>query len=112
MRVAKRGESSSIMPAVLERLFHLRERRTTVATELRGGAVTFATMSYIVFVQPAVLAQAGMDFGAVMVATCVSAALATLVMGLWANYPIAAAPLMGENFFFAISFTTRLATHL
>jgi len=103
MRVAKRGESSSIMPAVLERLFHLRERRTTVATELRGGAVTFATMSYIVFVQPAVLAQAGMDFGAVMVATCVSAALATLVMGLWANYPIAEAPLMGENFFFAIS---------
>jgi adenine/guanine/hypoxanthine permease len=74
-----------------------------VATELRGGAVTFATMSYIVFVQPAVLAQAGMDFGAVMVATCLSAALATLVMGLWANYPIAEAPLMGENFFFAIS---------
>jgi adenine/guanine/hypoxanthine permease len=89
---------------VLERLFHLRERRTTVAAELRGGAVTFATMSYIVFVQPAVLSQAaGMDFGAVMTATCVSAALATLVMGLWANYPIAEAPLMGENFFFAIS---------
>jgi AGZA family xanthine/uracil permease-like MFS transporter len=74
------------MPAVLERLFHLRERGTTVATELRGGAVTFATMSHIVFVQPAVLSQAaGMDFGAVMTATCVSAALATLVMGLWAN---------------------------
>ena len=89
---------------MLERLFHLRERQTTVAAELRGGAVTFATMSYIVFVQPAVLSQAaGMDFGAVMTATCVSAALATLVMGLWANYPIAEAPLMGENFFFAIS---------
>lgn len=87
-----------------ERLFHLQERRTTVATELRGGAVTFATMSYIVFVQPAVLSQAaGMDFGAVMTATCLSAALATLVMGLWANYPIAEAPLMGENFFFAVS---------
>jgi len=89
---------------VLERLFHLRERQTTPAAELRGGAVTFATMSYIIFVQPAVLSQAaGMDFGAVMTATCVSAALATLVMGLWANYPIAEAPLMGENFFFAIS---------
>jgi adenine/guanine/hypoxanthine permease len=89
---------------MLERLFHLRERGTTVATELRGGAITFATMSYIVFVQPAVLSQgAGMDFGAVMTATCLSAALATLVMGLWANYPIAEAPLMGENFFFAIS---------
>jgi AGZA family xanthine/uracil permease-like MFS transporter len=60
-------------------------------------------MSYIVFVQPAVLAQhAGMDFGAVLSATCLSAALATLLMGLWANYPIAQAPLMGENFFFAI----------
>ena len=92
------------MPGVLERLFHLRERGTTVPAELRGGAVTFATMSYIILVQPALLSQAaGMDFGAVMTATCVSAALATLVMGLWANYPIAEAPLMGENFFFAIS---------
>ena len=89
---------------MLERLFHLRERGTTVGTEVRGGAVTFATMCYIVFVQPAVLAQAaGMDFGAVMAATCLSAAFATLVMGLWANYPIAEAPLMGENFFFAVS---------
>lgn len=88
---------------MLERLFHLRDRQTTLAAELRGGAVTFATMSYIVFVQPAVLSQAGMDFGAVMTATCLSAAFATLVMGLWANYPIAEAPLMGENFFFAIS---------
>jgi AGZA family xanthine/uracil permease-like MFS transporter len=61
-------------------------------------------MSYIIFVQPAVLQDsAGMDFGAVLVATCVSAAVATLLMGLWANYPIAQAPLMGENFFFAVS---------
>jgi AGZA family xanthine/uracil permease-like MFS transporter len=89
---------------VLERLFHLRARGTTVGAEVRGGAVTFATMCYIVFVQPAVLSQAaGMDFGAVLAATCLSAALATLVMGLWANYPIAEAPLMGENFFFAVS---------
>lgn len=82
----------------------MRGRGSTVARELRGGAVTFATMSYIVFVQPAVLSRhAGMDFGAVMAATCLSAALATLIMGLWAGYPIAQAPLMGENFFFAIS---------
>lgn len=88
----------------LERTFALRERGTSVATELRAGAVTFLTMSYIVFVQPAVLSQhAGMDFGAVMAATCLSAAIATLLMGVWANYPIAQAPLMGENFFFAIS---------
>jgi AGZA family xanthine/uracil permease-like MFS transporter len=92
------------MPAVSRPLFDVRGRGSTVARELRGGAVTFATMSYIVFVQPAVLSQhAGMDFGAVMAATCLSAALATLVMGLWADYPIAQAPLMGENFFFAIS---------
>jgi AGZA family xanthine/uracil permease-like MFS transporter len=84
-------------------LFRIAERGSSVATELRGGAVTFATMSYIIFVQPAVLSQhAGMDFGAVMTATCLSAALATLLMGLWADYPIAQAPLMGENFFFAI----------
>jgi AGZA family xanthine/uracil permease-like MFS transporter len=86
------------------RLFRVAERGSTVGAELRGGAVTFATMSYIVFVQPAVLSRhAGMDFGAVMVATCLSAALATLVMGLWADLPVAQAPLMGENFFFAIS---------
>lgn len=89
---------------MMERLFDVRARGSTVGRELRGGAVTFATMSYIVFVQPAVLSRhAGMDFGAVMAATCVSAALATLVMGLWAGYPIAQAPLMGENFFFAVS---------
>jgi AGZA family xanthine/uracil permease-like MFS transporter len=99
-----RPATASHNPRVLERLFHLRERGTSVGAEVRGGAVTFATMCYIVFVQPAVLSQAaGMDFGAVMVATCLSAALATLVMGLWANYPIAEAPLMGENFFFAMS---------
>jgi adenine/guanine/hypoxanthine permease len=88
-------------------LFDVRARGSTPLRELRGGAVTFATMSYIVFVQPAVLSQhAGMDFAAVMAATCLSAALATLVMGLWADYPIAQAPLMGENFFFAISVVT------
>ncbi len=92
------------MTAWLERRFQLSARGTSVATELRGGTVTFLTMAYIVFVQPAVLSQhAGMDFGAVMAATCLSAALATLLMGLLANYPIAQAPLMGENFFFAIS---------
>jgi AGZA family xanthine/uracil permease-like MFS transporter len=92
------------MNAFLERRFELAARGVSVAGELRAGAVTFLTMSYIVFVQPAVLSQyAGMDFGAVMTATCLSAALATLLMGLLANYPIAQAPLMGENFFFAVS---------
>lgn len=68
--------------------------------ELVGGLTTFLTMAYIVVVNPAVLAQAGMDFGAVMTATCVAAAVATAIMGLVARYPIAMAPAMGENFFF------------
>lgn len=88
---------------VLERLFGLRENGTTVRTELRAGLVTFLTMSYIIFIQPAILSQAGMDFGAVMAATCISAAAATIMMGLVANYPIALAPGMGENFFFAFT---------
>ncbi|MBI2502534.1 MAG: NCS2 family permease [Candidatus Latescibacteria bacterium] len=88
-------------PALLERCFALRAQGTGVRTEVRAGLVTFLTMSYIIFVQPAVLSQAGMDFGAVMGATCISSALAIFVMGLFANYPIALAPGMGENFFFA-----------
>jgi AGZA family xanthine/uracil permease-like MFS transporter len=85
---------------MIERLFHLQESGTTVRAEVLGGVTTFMTMVYIVFVNPAVLSQAGMDFGAVMTATCISAAVATWVMGLAANYPIALAPGMGENFFF------------
>ncbi len=85
---------------MLERLFELRERGTSGRTEVIGGLTTFATMAYIIFVNPAVLAQAGMDFGAVMTATCLAAAAATWIMGLAANYPIALAPAMGENFFF------------
>ncbi len=83
-----------------ERAFHLREAGTNVRVEILGGVTTFMTMAYIVFVNPAVLSQTGMDFGAVMAATCLSAGLATWVMGFAANYPIAMAPAMGENFFF------------
>lgn len=82
------------------RLFRLAENGTTVRTEVLGGVTTFTTMAYIIFVNPALLSQAGMDFGAVMTATCLAAGLATWVMGLAANYPIAMAPAMGENFFF------------
>jgi AGZA family xanthine/uracil permease-like MFS transporter len=85
---------------MLERLFKLQETGTTVRTELLGGVTTFMTMAYIVFVNPAVLSGAGMDFGAVMTATCLSAAVGTFAMGLAANYPISLAPGMGENFFF------------
>jgi len=89
-----------MLELMLERLFCLRASGTSVRAEVVGGLTTFLTMAYIVFVNPAVLAQAGMDFGAVMTATCLAAGLATWVMGLAANYPIAMAPAMGENFFF------------
>jgi len=85
---------------MLERLFRLRENATDVRTELLGGLTTFMTMAYIVVVNPTLLSQAGMDFDAVFVATCLSAGIATWVMGLVANYPIAMAPGMGENIFF------------
>lgn len=86
---------------MIDRLFHLRDHDTTVRTEVTAGVTTFLALAYIVFVQPAVLAAAGMDLGAVMVATCVASAFATLLMALLANYPIAVAPAMGHNFFFA-----------
>jgi len=87
----------------ISRYFRFAENRTGFRKEITGGSTTFLALSYIVFVQPAVLSQAGMDFNAVMVATCLSAALATLIMGVFANYPIALAPGMGENFFFTFS---------
>lgn len=92
-----------------ERLFRLKENGTTVGREIAAGLTTFLTMAYIIFVQPAVLsgsmfnAPTGMDFGAVTTATCLSAALASAIMGLYARYPIAQAPGMGENFFFVFS---------
>ena len=87
----------------LDRRFGLTENGTTVRTEFIAGATTFLTMVYIVFVNPQILGNAGMDKGAVFVATCVAAAVSTLVMGLYANYPIALAPGMGLNAFFAFT---------
>jgi len=81
--------------------FRLQEKGTNLRTETIAGITTFMTLSYIIFVQPTVLSSCGMDFGAVLVATCVASAIATIVMGLYANYPVALAPGMGQNFFFA-----------
>lgn len=86
---------------MLERFFHIRERNSTVRRELLGGVVTFMTMSYIIFVNPAILSAAGLDFGGALVATCIAAATGTLLLGLLANYPIAQAPGMGLNAYFA-----------
>jgi len=86
---------------MLEKLFQLQEHGTTVRTELIAGLTTFLTMAYIIFVNPAILGDAGMPKDAVFVATCVIAALGTTVMALYANYPIALAPGMGLNAYFA-----------
>jgi len=93
----------SSLAASLDRFFHLTERGSSVRTEIIAGLTTFLTMAYIVFVQPAVLGAAGMDPGAVLVATCIASAIGTLLMGLLANYPIGVAPAMGHNFFFAFT---------
>ena len=93
----------SSLAASLDRFFHLTDRGTSVRTEIIAGLTTFLTMAYIVFVQPAVLGAAGMDPGAVLVATCIASAIGTLLMGLLANYPIGVAPAMGHNFFFAFT---------
>lgn len=85
---------------MLERLFQLNAHNTTVRTEVLAGITTFLTMAYILFVNPNMLAETGMDHGAVFVATCLAAAIGSLVMGLLANYPIALAPGMGLNAFF------------
>jgi len=85
---------------MLESYFRLSEHGTTVRREVLAGLTTFLTMAYITIVNPAILSDAGMDFGAVFVATCVAAALGTAIMGLYANYPIALAPGMGLNAYF------------
>ncbi len=86
-----------------EKLFQLRANNTTIRTELIAGTTTFLSMAYIIFLQPAILAQAGMDFNAVMMATCLSAAITSAAMAFLANYPIALAPGMGENFYFVFT---------
>ncbi|MEB3767887.1 NCS2 family permease [Acinetobacter sp. MD2] len=88
---------------VLERLFKLNENKTTLRTEILAGITTFITMCYIIIVNPNILSATGMDHGAVFVATCIAAAVGCLVMGLLANYPIALAPGMGLNAYFAFS---------
>ncbi|MDE0176969.1 MAG: NCS2 family permease [Gammaproteobacteria bacterium] len=85
----------------LDHRFGLSERGSDFRTELRAGLTTFLTMAYIAFVNPQILADAGMPFDAVFVATCLAAAFGTLIMGVYANYPVALAPGMGLNAFFS-----------
>ena len=88
------------MNALLDRLFKLKAHGTTVSTEVVAGMTTFITMVYIIFVNPQMMAASGMDQGASFVGTCLAAALACYVMGLYANWPVGMAPGMGLNAFF------------
>src|SRR2546429_9266611 len=97
------------MQEFLENTFTLSGSNATTRTKILAGLTTFMTMSYIIFVQPAVLSTTGMDFQAVLAATCVISAIGCFLMAFLANYPIAVAPAMGHNFFFA--FTVVKAMH-
>lgn len=85
---------------MFEAFFKLKENNTTFKTEVLAGITTFMTMAYILVVNPGILSQAGMDFGAVFTATALSAIVTTLLLGLYAKLPFAAAPGMGLNAFF------------
>ncbi|WP_304618934.1 NCS2 family permease [Paracoccus sediminilitoris] len=87
----------------MERFFKLSHKGSTVRTEVIAGITTFLTMAYIIFVNPDILSTTGMDRDAVFVATCLAAAVGSLIMGLWANWPIGMAPGMGLNAFFAFT---------
>ena len=107
-RLAGKGRQDTVYDAehlieerrLLDRYFKLTENQTTVKQEFLGGLTTFLTMAYIVVVNPQILSQAGMPVEGVVFATCLSAAIGTLVMGLYANYPIGLAPGMGLNAYF------------
>ncbi|WP_392558978.1 NCS2 family permease [Orbus mooreae] len=93
--------------SLFERLFHLREKKTTIGTEIIAGGTTFLTMVYIIFVNPEILSVTGMDQKAVFVLTCLVTAFASILMGFAANLPIALAPAMGLNAFFAFSICSK-----
>ena len=99
--MSQQQTSQSSGQGLLERVFKLREHGTTVRTEAIAGFTTFLTMVYIVFVNPQILGVAGMDTSAVFVTTCLIAAFGSILMGLFANLPVALAPAMGLNAFFA-----------
>ncbi len=88
------------MKSAIEQFFSLEENQTTLQREILAGITTFVTMAYIIFVNPQMMAQSGMDYGAIFVGTCLAASFACLFMGLYANWPVGLAPGMGLNAFF------------
>jgi AGZA family xanthine/uracil permease-like MFS transporter len=107
-RNRREAEPGAAAANPLDRYFGLGQAGSSIGIEFRAGIATFLTMAYIMFVNPAILAHAGMDHGAVFVATCLAAALGSALMGLWANYPIAMAPGMGLNAYFAYTIVPEL----
>ena len=91
------------MKMYLEKYFKLQDNNTTIKKEFLAGFTTFITMAYIIFVNPQIMSQTGMDEGAIFVGTCLAAALASIVMGLYANWPVGLAPGMGLNAFFTFT---------
>ena len=85
---------------MLEKFFNLKANNTSLKKEILAGMTTFVTMSYIIFVNPQMMAESGMDYGASFVGTCIAASLACFLMGLYANWPVGLAPGMGLNAFF------------
>ena len=96
-------ENKSNNVGLIERLFKLSEHRTNVKTEIMAGLTTFVTMSYIMFLNPIIMSKTGMPFDGLFLATCLGAAIATILMGLYANWPVGLAPGMGLNAFFTFS---------
>ena len=94
---------ASFRPVMLEKLFQLKANHTSLKQESLAGLTTFSTLAYIIFVNPAVLSKTGMDFESVLIATCLAAAIGSLLSGLLSNYPFAQAPGMGLNAFFVYS---------
>jgi AGZA family xanthine/uracil permease-like MFS transporter len=101
LTISVAGGISSPRELVLSTYFKLKDNGTDLRTEVLAGLTTFATMAYIIFVQPVVLSAAGLDAGAVFTSTCLVTAFSSVLMALLANYPVAVAPAMGHNFFFA-----------
>jgi AGZA family xanthine/uracil permease-like MFS transporter len=96
------------MKKLLYEFFHIKENNTTITREIIGGVTTFMTMAYIIFVNPAILSKAGMNYSAVLVATALSASFGSILMGLLANYPFALAPGMGLNAYFTYTIVLQL----
>jgi AGZA family xanthine/uracil permease-like MFS transporter len=92
---------------MLEKIFNLKERNTNIRQEAIGGAVTFLTMAYIIFVNPNILSTTGMDKSALISITCLAAIIGTLLVGFWANVPFAMAPGMGLNAMFAFTLVLK-----